>query len=148
MTIWGNHSSTQYPDFENARIGGRPATQVVEERGWLENDFVETIQKRGAAILAARGKSSAASAANAVLDHVRSAINTTEGDDWFSSGIISDGNPYGIPDGLIFSFPCRSDGTENYRIVDGLELSSFARQKLELTTSELLGERNDVSELL
>src|SRR6478672_8949381 len=99
MTIWGNHSATQYPDFENARIGGRAATEVIGDRNWLENTFVETIQKRGAAILAARGKSSAASAANAVLDHVRSAVRKTEGDDWFSAALLSDGNPYGVPGG-------------------------------------------------
>jgi malate dehydrogenase len=148
MTIWGNHSSTQYPDFENARIGGRPAPDVIEDRNWLENNFVETIQKRGAAVLAARGKSSAASAANAVLDHVRSAIRKTEGDDWFSAGILSDGNPYGVPEGLVFSFPCTSDGKGNYRIVEGLQLSAYARQKLDLTTGELQAERTDVSELL
>jgi malate dehydrogenase len=148
MTIWGNHSSTQYPDFENARIGGKPATEVIGDRNWLENAFVETIQKRGAAILAARGKSSAASAANAVLDHVRSAVRKTEGDDWFSAAILSDGNPYGVPDGLVFSFPVRSDGAGNYKIVEGVNLSDYAGQKLEITTNELVGERNDVSELL
>ncbi len=148
MTIWGNHSATQYPDFENARIGGKPATEVIKDRDWLENQFVEIIQKRGAAILAARGKSSAASAANAIIDHVRSATTKTEGDDWFSAAILSDGNPYGIPDGLIFSFPCRSDGKGNYNIVDGLKLSDYARGKLDITTQELIAERNDVSELL
>jgi malate dehydrogenase len=148
MTIWGNHSATQYPDFENARIGGRPATEVIGDRNWLETAFVETIQKRGAAILAARGKSSAASAANAVLDHVRSAIRKTEGDDWFSAAILSDGNPYGVPDGLVFSFPVRSDGKGNLTIVESVRLSDYARQKLDVTTNELLGEKNDIRELL
>ena len=148
MTIWGNHSATQYPDFENARIGGKPAVDVINDRNYLENEFVETIQKRGAAVLAARGKSSAASAASAVLDHVRDAFNKTEGENWFSSAILSDGNPYGIPDGLIFSFPCRSDGNGNYRIVAGLDLSEYARRKLDATTEELIAERNDVKELL
>ncbi len=149
MTIWGNHSATQYPDFEHARIEGKPAEEVIDDRQWLENTFVETIQKRGAAILAARGKSSAASAANAILDHVRSALFKTEGDNWFSAGIVSDGNPYGIPEGLIFSFPCRSDGGRHpYKIVEGLDLSSYARGKLETTTEELLSERADISELL
>ena len=148
MTIWGNHSATQYPDFENAKIDGRPATDVIDDRAWLENQFVETIQKRGAAILSARGKSSAASAANAIIDHVRSAVGKTEGDGWFSAAILSDGNPYGIPDGLIFSFPCRTTGDGNYQIVEGLELSEYARGKLEITTQELIAERNDVSELL
>jgi malate dehydrogenase len=148
MTIWGNHSGTQYPDFENARIGGRPAVEVINDRTYLENEFVETIQKRGAAVLAARGKSSAASAANAVLDHVRDAVRKSEGDNWFSAAILSDGNPYGIPEGLVFSFPCRSDGEGNYRIVEGVNLSDYARQKLDTTTNELIGERNDVRELL
>jgi malate dehydrogenase len=148
MTIWGNHSATQYPDFENAFIGGVPAVTTIGDREWLETKFVETIQKRGAAILAARGKSSAASAANAVLDHVRSAVRETKGDDWFSAAILSDGNPYGIPDGIVFSFPVKSDGAGHYRIVEGIDLSSYARQKLEITTDELLGERKDVIELM
>src|SRR4051794_17577189 len=120
MTIWGNHSATQYPDFENARIGGKPAEAVIGDRDYLENAFVETIQKRGAAVLAARGKSSAASAASAILDHIRDAVRMSDGDDWFSAAILSDGNPYGVPDGLIFSFPCRSDGSGRYQIVEGL----------------------------
>lgn len=148
MTIWGNHSATQYPDFENARIEGKAATEVIGDRNWLETTFVETIQKRGAAILAARGKSSAASAANAVLDHVRSAVRKTEGDDWFSAAVLSDGNPYGVPDGLVFSFPMRADGKGNLTIVEGVKLSDYARQKLDITTNELIGEKNDVSELL
>ena len=148
VTIWGNHSSTQYPDFENARIDGKPATDLISDRDWLENTFVETIQKRGAAILASRGKSSAASAANAVLDHVRSVINKTEGDNWFSAAISSDGNPYDLPEGLVFGFPCRSDGKGKYEIVKGLKISDFARKKLEITTQELQAERDDVRELL
>jgi malate dehydrogenase len=148
MTIWGNHSATQYPDFENAQVGGRPIPEVIDDRNWLENQFVETIQKRGAAILAARGKSSAASAANAILDHVRSAVRRTQAGDWFSAALASDGNPYDIPSGLIFSFPCRSDGDGNYQIVEGLNLSDYARRKLEITTKELIEERNDIRELL
>ena len=148
VTIWGNHSSTQYPDFENARIDGKPATDLISDRDWLENTFVETIQKRGAAILASRGKSSAASAANAVLDHVRSVINKTEGDNWFSAAISSDGNPYDVPEGLVFGFPCRSDGKGKYEIVKGLKLSDFARGKLDLTTKELIAERDEVGDLL
>ncbi|MDQ6692925.1 MAG: malate dehydrogenase [Chloroflexota bacterium] len=148
VTIWGNHSSTQFPDFENARIDGKPADEVIGDRNWLENGFVETIQKRGAAILAARGKSSAASAANAVLDHVRSAITKTDGDNWFSAAITSDSNPYDVPEGLVYGFPCRSDGKGNYEIVKGLKLSDYAKGKLALTTQELISERNDVSDLL
>jgi len=148
VAIWGNHSSTQYPDFENARINGKPAPDVIGDRSWLENTFIETVQKRGAAIIAARGTSSAASAANAVLDHVRSAVNKTKGDNWFSSAISSDGNPYGVPDGLIYGFPCRSDGKGDITIVEGVILSDYAKGKLDITTQELLGERTDVSELL
>ncbi|HKP52389.1 MAG TPA: malate dehydrogenase [Chloroflexia bacterium] len=148
VAIWGNHSSTQYPDFENARINGKPAPDVIGDRSWLENTFIETVQKRGAAIIAARGTSSAASAANAVLDHVRSAVNKTKGDNWFSAAISSDGNPYGVPDGLIYGFPCRSDGKGDITIVEGVILSDYAKGKLDITTQELLGERTDVSELL
>ncbi|MDQ3706829.1 MAG: malate dehydrogenase [Chloroflexota bacterium] len=148
LAIWGNHSATQFPDFEHALIDGRPATEVIEDRQWLENQFVETVQKRGAAILAARGKSSAASAANAVLDHVRSAVNQTPGDEWVSAAILSDGNSYGVPEGLIYSFPVRSDGKGNYTMVEGLEISDYARGKLTVTAEELLSERADVSELL
>lgn len=148
LAIWGNHSATQFPDFEHARIDGKPATDVIGDRSWLENQFVETVQKRGAAILAARGKSSAASAANAVLDHVRSAVNKTPSDEWVSAAIVSDGNPYGVPDGLIYSFPVRSDGKGNYNIVGGLDISDYVQSKLDLTTAELLAERADVSELL
>lgn len=148
VAIWGNHSSTQYPDFENARIGGKPAPDVIGDRSWLENTFIETVQKRGAAIIAARGTSSAASAANAVLDHVRSAINKTKGGDWFSAAISSDGNPYGVPDDLIYGFPCRSEGKGDITIVEGVKLTDYAKGKLDITTQELLGERADVSELL
>lgn len=148
VTIWGNHSSTQYPDFENARIKGKHATDVIKDRTWLENVFIETVQKRGAAIIAARGTSSAASAANAVLDHVRSAVNKTHGDAWFSAAISSDGNPYGVPEGLIYGFPCRSDGKGDISIVKGVKLTDYAKGKLDITTQELQSERADVSELL
>lgn len=148
MTIWGNHSSTQFPDFEHAQIDGKPVPSLIDDRDWLENTFVETVQKRGAAIIAARGKSSAASAANAVLDHVRSMITKTTGNDWYSMGVLSDGNNYGIADGLIFSFPCRTDGKGEWEIVEGLTLSDYAKKKLETTQFELIGEREDVKELL
>jgi malate dehydrogenase len=148
VAIWGNHSSTQYPDFENARIGGKPAPEVIDSRAWLEGTFIETVQKRGAAIIAARGTSSAASAANAVLDHVRSLVNRTSDGDWFSAAISSDGNRYGVPHGLIYGFPCRSEGNGDVAVVEGIELSDYARGKLDITTQELLGERNDVQALL
>jgi len=148
MTIWGNHSATQYPDFENALIEGRPATEVIGDRDWLENQFVEIIQKRGAAILAARGKSSAASAASAILDHVRSMIDPTPEDNWFSAAILSDGNNYGIADGLIFSFPCRSDGKGDFQRIEGVHVSDYGRKKLDTTQFELIGEREDVKDML
>jgi malate dehydrogenase len=148
MTIWGNHSSTQYPDFENARIDGKPVPSVINDRDWLENTFIDMIQKRGAAIIAARGKSSAASAASAVLDHVRAMINKTEGDNWYSMGVVSDGNKYGIADNLIFSFPITSDGKGNWEIVEGVPISDFAQKKLDTTQFELIGEREDVKELM
>lgn len=148
MTIWGNHSSTQFPDFEHAMIGGKPAAEVIGDRQWLENRFVETVQTRGAAIIKAREMSSAASAANAVLDHVGSLITKTQAEDWFSMAVPSAGNPYGIPDDLIFSFPCRSKGDGNYEIVKGLDISNYVRGKLNITTQELQSERADVSQLL
>jgi len=148
MTIWGNHSATQYPDFENALIEGRPATEVIGDRDWLENQFVEIIQKRGAAILAARGKSSAASAASAILDHVRSMIDPTPDDNWFSAAILSDGNNYGIADGLIFSFPCRSEGKGDIQRIEGVHVSDYGRKKLDTTQFELIGEREDVKDML
>lgn len=147
MAIWGNHSSTQYPDFENARINGRPVPEVIANDAWLRGEFIETIQKRGAAILAARGLSSAASAANAALDHVKNFERATPEGDWFSAAVPSDGS-YGIGKGLIFSFPIRSDGKGGYSIVQGLKLSDFAREKIEVTTKELVEEKAVVADLL
>jgi malate dehydrogenase len=146
--IWGNHSSTQFPNFEQARIDGKPAEQAVNDRAWLEGDFMTTVQKRGAAIIAARGKSSAASAANAALDTIRSLTTATPDGDWFSAAVASDGNPYGIASGLIYSFPLRADGKGNYEIVSGLNLSDYAKDKAQATQDELLSERDDVSSML
>ena len=144
MTIWGNHSNTQYPDFTNAK--SREAGAGGDHRPrWLENTFIDMIQTPGAAIIAARGKSSAASAASAVLDHVRAMINKTEGDNWYSMGVVSDGNKYGIADNLIFSFPITSDGKGNWEIIDGVPISDFAQKKLDTTQFELIGERNQRS---
>ena len=148
LAIWGNHSSTMYPDFENASIGGESAESVIGDRRWLENEFLTTVQERGAAIIQARGKSSAASAANAALDTVRSLIAPTAPDEWFSAGIASEGNPYGIGDGLIYSFPLRSDGRGNVEIVEGLELSDYARAKISATENELVNEREAIRDLL
>jgi malate dehydrogenase len=147
MAIWGNHSATQYPDAENARIGGRPCTDVIGHVGWLQGEFIEIIQQRGAAVIAARGLSSAASAANAALDHVRSVENATAEGDFFSAAIPSPGS-YGIDDNLIYSYPVRSDGNGNIEVVEGLELSEFARGKIKATEEELVEERSVVEDLL
>jgi malate dehydrogenase len=147
VAIWGNHSATQYPDFENARINGRPAMEVVTDHDWLRGPFIETVQKRGAAIIAARGLSSAMSAANAALDHVRSFLHKTPAGDWFSVVVPSDGS-YGIDEGLMFSFPVTSDGAGGWSIVQGLPWSDFARGKIAVTQDELREERAVVADLL
>lgn len=146
VAIWGNHSSTQFPDFENAKISGKPATSVISDLNWLQNDFITTVQQRGAAVIKARGASSAASAANAIIDTVKSIINPTPAGDWHSVALCSDGS-YGIEEGLISSFPVRSDG-KKVKIVQGLNLSQFARSKIEITINELKEERAVVMELL
>ena len=140
MTIWGNHSATQYPDAENAKINGRPCTDVIGHVAWLQGEFIELIQQRGAAVIAARGLSSAASAANAALDHVRSVEGATADGDWFSAAIPGDGS-YGIDEDLIFSYPVRSDGKGELSIVQGLELSEFSRGKIVASEKELQEER-------
>ncbi len=145
MTVWGNHSSTQYPDISHALVDGRPAPELVDQ-AWLENDFIPTVQQRGAAIIAARGASSAASAASAAIDHMRTwALGTADGD-WVSMGIPSDGS-YGIPQGIIYSYPvtCR-DG--RYDIVPNLPVSAFSRARMDATAKELLEEREAVQHLL
>lgn len=148
LAVWGNHSPTMYPDFENGIIKGKPLTDVISDRAWLEGDFIKTVQQRGKAIIDARGKSSAASAANAALDTVRSLITPTPAGDWFSAAVPSDGNPYGIAAGLIFSFPLRSTGKGDYEIVSGLQISDFARGKLRATEDELSEEREAVVDLM
>jgi malate dehydrogenase len=147
VTIWGNHSATQYPDAENAKINGRPAMEVITDHDWLHGEFIETVQKRGAAIIAARGLSSAMSAANAALDHVRSFIHKTPEGDWFSAAVRSDGS-YGIEEGLVYSFPLVSDGQGGYAIVQGLPLSDFAKDKITATEDELKEEKAVVADLL
>ena len=147
VTIWGNHSATQYPDFENARINGAPVTDVITDVEWLRNDFIKTVQQRGKAIIEARGKSSAASAANAAIDHVKSFENKTADGDWFSAAVVSDGS-YGVPEGLICSFPVTSDGAGGFSIVQGLEMSDWAKGRLQATVTELQEEREVVSHLL
>ncbi len=141
VTIWGNHSSTQVPDFINAKILNKPVVDIIKDKDWLEGEFISTIQKRGATVIAARGKSSAASAANAVIDGIRSLITPTSPNDWFSMSILSDGNPYGIKEGLIFSFPCRLDAKGKCVIVPNLKIDPFLKEKIALTEKELLEER-------
>jgi malate dehydrogenase len=145
LTIWGNHSATQYPDWSKATIGGRPAEEVVGDRGWLEETFIPTVAKRGAAIIEARGSSSAASAANAAIDHVFSWVNGTPEGDWTSAAILSDGS-YGVPEGLISSFPVTSSGGE-WQIVQGLEVDDFSRKRIDASVAELVEERDAVREL-
>jgi malate dehydrogenase len=147
VTIWGNHSNTQYPDFTNAKIKGRPAPEVITDRGWLENTFVPQCQNRGAAVIKARGSSSALSAANGALDHVKSLLEPTAANDWVSAAVISKGE-YGVPAGLVFSYPCRSDGKGNLQVVEGLKLDAFGQQKFQATLKELQEERDAVQDLL
>ena len=147
MAIWGNHSATQYPDAENARIGGKPVPEVIGHMAWLREDFIQVVQQRGAAVIDARGLSSAASAANAALDHVVSVETATPEGDWFSSGVYSDGS-YGIEEGLMFSVPVRSDGKGHWEVVQGLPLSDFAREKIKATEDELKQERAVIADLL
>lgn len=147
VTIWGNHSNTQYPDFTNARIKGRPAPEVITDRAWLENTFVPQCQNRGAAVIKARGSSSALSAANGALDHVKSTLKATAANDWVSAAVISKGQ-YGVPDGLVFSYPCRSDGKGNYTVVEGVKLDAYGQDKFKKTLQELQEEREAVKDLL
>ena len=146
MTVWGNHSATQYPDVFSAEVDGKPVWPVINDQNWLEKDFIPTIQKRGAAIIDARGLSSAASAASAAMDHVRSWVQGTPSGDWVSMGIPSDGS-YGIPEGLIYGFPvtCKNG---RYEIVKGLEVSDFSRGKMQATQKELEEERDSIKSLL
>ncbi len=145
MTIWGNHSATQYPDLFNARVAGTPAIELVD-RDWYEQEFIPVVQQRGAAIIKARGASSAASAANAAIGHMRSWALGTPGDDWVSMGVVSDGS-YGIREGLIYSFPCRCrDG--QWSIVNDVEVGEFSQARMTATEQELIEERDAVQHLL
>jgi malate dehydrogenase len=145
MTIWGNHSATQYPDISHATVNDRSAADLVDE-DWLVDDFIPTVQQRGAAIIKARGLSSAASAASAAIDHVRDWVRGTAGNDWVSMAVPADGS-YGIESGVIYSFPCRcSQG--DYEIVQGLEVSDFSRKRMDISDAELREERAAVEDLL
>ena len=145
LAIWGNHSATQFPDFAHARIGGKPVPEVIADTEWLQGAFIETVQKRGAAVIDKRGASSAASAAHAAIDSVRSVHFATPGDDWHSVAVVSTGQ-YGVPEGLQFGFPVRSTGT-SWTVVEGIEHDEFAQGKIALTTQELLDERDEVRAL-
>jgi malate dehydrogenase len=146
MTIWGNHSATQYPDVFNAQVDGQGAAKVINDQAWIESTFIPTVQKRGAAIIDARGLSSAASAANAAIDHIRDWVSGTPAGDWVSMGIPSDGS-YGIPEGLMFGYPVTCSGGK-YEIVKGLEHGDFAKGKIAATHKELTEERAAIEHLL
>jgi malate dehydrogenase len=145
MTIWGNHSATQYPDLFHAEIAGKNAAETVNDQNWLENDFIPTVAKRGAAIIEARGASSAASAASAALDHVHTRVNGTADGDWTSMAVVSDGS-YGVPEGLISSFPVTTRDGE-WEIVQGLEIDDFSRARIDASVNELAEERDAVRKL-
>jgi malate dehydrogenase len=145
MTIWGNHSATQYPDVFHAEVGGKNAAEVVNDQAWIENDFIPTVAKRGAAIIDARGASSAASAASATTDAAREWLLGTPVGDWVSMAVISDGS-YGVPEGLISSFPVTTEDG-NWKIVQGLKIDEFSRDRIDKSTAELADERSAVTEL-
>lgn len=144
MAIWGNHSATQVPDFLNAKIGGEPVTEVIKDLPWLKNEFMKRVQNRGTEVINVRGKSSTASAANAIVDAIRSMEVPTPPGEWFSSAVYSVGNPYKIDPNLIFSFPVRSKGGWNFEIVQDLKWDDFLKEKIVLSEQELIQERQQV----
>jgi malate dehydrogenase len=145
VSVWGNHSATQYPDVVHAKVAGRPAPEAIGDQEWVENTFIPTVQKRGAAIIEARGASSAASAANAAIEHVHDWTLGTPAGDWVSMGVASDGS-YGIPDGIVAGHPCVCEGGE-WSIVQGLDIDAFSRAKIDASVNELQEERQAVQEL-
>jgi len=145
VTIWGNHSATQYPDIFHAEIDGRPAVDVIDDHDWVENTFIPTVAKRGTAIIEARGASSAASAASATIDAARDWLLGSHDDDWVSMAVASDGS-YGVPEGLIYSFPVTTSGGD-WSIVEGLEINDFSRARMDATAAELVEERDAVTKL-
>ncbi len=145
VTIWGNHSATQYPDIFHAEIDGRPAVDVIDDLDWVENTFIPTVAKRGTAIIEARGASSAASAASATIDAAHDWLLGSHTDDWVSMAVASDGS-YGIPEGLIYSFPVKTSGG-SWSIVQDLEINDFSRQRMDATAAELVEEREAVTKL-
>ncbi len=148
MTIWGNHSSTQVPDYTNAKIQGKRVVEVIQDKQWLQDEFIQNVQSRGAQIIKARGKSSAASAASALADSVKSLYTVTPKNTWFTSAVCTDDNPYGIEKNLIFGFPCRSEGNGDYTIVPDLPLDFSMKEKIAITQKELIAERTCIEGLL
>jgi malate dehydrogenase len=146
VAIWGNHSATQFPDFANATIGGKKATDVITDRDWLQGEFITTVQKRGAAVIEARGLSSAASAANAAIDTVANLVTATPGDDCTSVAVTSHGE-YGVPEALTFGFPVISDGKGSWKVKESFDSDEFAKDRIKMTTDELLSERDEVTSL-
>ncbi len=147
LVVWGNHSQTMYPDFTNGFIGDRKVTDLITDTEWLNGEFIDTVQQRGKAIIDARGKSSAASAAWAALDHARDWFRPTPAGEWVSMAVPSDGS-YGVPEGLIFSFPCTVDADGEYHIVQGVELDAASKARIAASAEELVGERDAVKDLL
>ncbi len=148
MAIWGNHSDTQYPDYKNALIVGKAATEVIKDPAWFAETYIPTVAKRGAAVIKARGASSAASAANAAIDSLRSASSVTAAGDCFSAGILADSNPYGLPGGMIYSYPLTSSDGRGWKIVPGFAVDDDARKRLDASAAELKSEREAVKDLL
>lgn len=147
MTIWGNHSPTMYPDLDNAEINNESVSTLINDKSWIEKDFLQIVQQRGKAIIDARGASSATSAANAAIDTVKATLSETAEDDWFSAAVMSDGS-YNVPEGIIFGFPLRTNSSGEISIVQNLSISEYAQDKINLTTQELLDEKKDISDLL
>jgi malate dehydrogenase len=147
MTIWGNHSNTQYPDFNNAKINGKPAPQTITDRNWLEKEFVPLVQNRGAQIIKARGLSSAFSAANGAIDHVKALVRPTPANDWISVATVSKGE-YNVPAGLVFGYPVKADGQGNFKVIEGVPHDEFGKMMFQKTLNELLEEKEAVKDLL
>jgi malate dehydrogenase len=147
VTIWGNHSNTQFPDFTNAKINGKPAPQVITDRAWLEKEFVPLVQNRGAQIIKARGLSSAFSAANGAIDHVKALVRPTPANDWISVATVSKGE-YGVPAGLVFGYPVTADGQGNFKVIEGLQHDDFGKAMFQKTLNELQEEKDAVKDLL
>ncbi|KAI7730063.1 hypothetical protein M8C21_020014, partial [Ambrosia artemisiifolia] len=147
VTIWGNHSTTQVPDFLNAKINGIPVPEVIRDRKWLEEDFTQMVQTRGGALIKKWGRSSAASTAVSIVDAIRSLVTPTPEGDWFSTGVYTDGNPYGIAEGIVFSMPCRSNGDGDYEFVKDVIFDDYLRKKIKKSEDELLAEKKCVAHL-